>query len=233
MSQFKINDLTLASSITSNMQLETDISGTTANKVNINQLTTYMSDNITVSQSLDDLTDVTITTPQSGNILYTSNGTTWSNIAPGATSGVQAYNANTSFVNVAETRSASINMADNVLQRPEIKDYSETSVNVNATSTTTLDLELGNIFNLAQSLDITILNINNPSPSGKACSFTLIRTKDNSATARAISWPASVKWHNGVAPTLSSTANAVDIFEFFTIDAGTTWFGFIAGQAMA
>lgn len=46
MANVKINDLTLASGIASNMQLETDINGTTANKINISQLTSYFGDNI-------------------------------------------------------------------------------------------------------------------------------------------------------------------------------------------
>jgi hypothetical protein len=46
MSNVKINDLTLASTIDSTMQLETDIGGTTANKINITQLTAYIQEQI-------------------------------------------------------------------------------------------------------------------------------------------------------------------------------------------
>ena len=183
--------------------------------------------------ALTDLTDVTLVSVTAGDILYNTDGTNWANAAPGATSGVQPYGANTSFIDVAETRSASINMADNVIQRPELKDYSETVVTVAAAATTTLDIENGNVFNMSQDTNITTFNFSNPSATGRACSFTLIRTKDNTATTRSITWPAAVKWNGGSAPTLTQTANAVDIFEFVTVDAGTTWFGFIAGLAMA
>ena len=53
------------------------------------------------------------------------------------------------------------------------------------------------------------------------------------STARTITWPSSVDWAGGTAPTLSTANNAVDVFVFYTIDSGTTWYGFTAGQAMA
>lgn len=183
--------------------------------------------------ALTDLTDVTLTSLQVNDFLYSPNGTTWANGAPGVGTGVQAYDVATSKTNVAETRSASINMADNILQRPELKDYSETVASVTAATTTTLDIQTGNVFNMSQDTDITTFSFSNPSASGRCCSFTLIRTKDNTATARNITWPASVKWNNATPPVLTQTAIAIDIFEFFTIDAGTTWFGFIAGQNMS
>jgi hypothetical protein len=142
---------------------------------------------------------------------------------------VQAYDADTSKIDVAETRSASINMADNILQRPELKDYAETRNAVTASSTTTINIEDGNVIDLTHGTDITTFTWSNPSATGKACSFTLIRTKDNSGTARTISWPAAVKWASATAPTLTQTANAVDIFTFLTLNAGTTWYGFLAG----
>lgn len=121
-----------------------------------------------------------------------------------------------------------------VLNTPQIKNYSETVATVTAGATTTIDITAGNVVNMSQATDITTFNFNNPSTTGTCCSFTLIRTKDNSATARAIAWPASVDWsNNGTPPMLSTNANAVDIFTFFTINAGTTWFGFTAGLDMA
>jgi hypothetical protein len=126
-----------------------------------------------------------------------------------------------------------VNMVDNILQRPELKDYSETHQTVAAASTTTLDFESGNVITLTQDTNITTFTWNNPSPTGKACSFTLRRVKDATGTTRTIAWPASVKWAAGSAPTLSQTTGAVDVFSFFTLDAGTTWYGFVAGQAMA
>lgn len=49
---------------------------------------------------------------------------------------------------------------------------------------------------------------------------------------RTITWP-TVKWAGGVAPVISTAANAIDIYTFFTMDGGTTWFGNQAGKGYA
>ena len=136
---------------------------------------------------------------------------------------VQAYDASTSKLDVAETRSASSNFADNVLQSPEIKDYSET---VQAMAANDVDCTLGNVQTKSIAGSVT-LTFSNPPVSGKAGSFTLIATL--SATP-AITWPTSVKWAGGTAP---DTAAGIDVFSFMTTDAGTNWLGFTAGQEMS
>ena len=42
---------------------------------------------------------------------------------------------------------------------------------------------------------------------------------------RSITWPPELKWPASTAPTLTTTAAKVDIFEFETIDYGQTWYG--------
>lgn len=133
----------------------------------------------------------------------------------------------------ANSWGATQTFADNVITGAELKDYSETTQTVSAATTTTIDFTAGGVILLSQDTAITTFNITNPSPTGKACRLTIIRTKDNTATARTITWPSGTIWTNGVTPTLSSTANAVDIFSLVTTNAGTTWYGFTAGQAFA
>jgi len=137
---------------------------------------------------------------------------------------VQAYDADISKTDVAETRTASINMADNVLQRPELKDYSETKVAMGAND---VDLSAGNVFTKTISGNQT-LTFSNPPATGKGGAFTLILTNGGSAT---VTWPASVDWAAATAPTL--TAAGVDVLTFTTIDAGTIWYGIASGLAMA
>jgi hypothetical protein len=137
---------------------------------------------------------------------------------------VQAYDTDISKTDVAETRSASINMADNVLQRPELKDYSETKVAMGAND---VDLSAGNVFTKTIS-GATTLTFSNPPATGKGGAFTLILTNGGSAT---ITWPTSVDWAAATAPTL--TAAGVDVLTFTTIDAGTIWYGIASGLAMA
>lgn len=65
-----------------------------------------------------------------------------------------------------------------------------------------------------------------------ACSFTLILRQDGSGL-HTVTWPASVDWPSATAPTISSGASDVDVYTFLTVDNGTTWLGFTAGQDMA
>lgn len=62
-----------------------------------------------------------------------------------------------------------------------------------------------------------------------ACGFTLILRQDGTGS-RTVTWPGSVDWPGGAAPPLSTAASAVDVLTFLTVDNGTTWLGFVAGQ---
>ena len=137
---------------------------------------------------------------------------------------VQGYDADTSKTDVAETRSASINMADNIVQRPVLKDYAETKV---AMAANDVDLSLGNVQTKTISGAQT-LTFSNPPASGSAGSFTLILTNGGSA---AVTFPASVDWPAATAPTL--TAAGIDLLVFTTIDGGTNWYGVASGIGMA
>lgn len=57
--------------------------------------------------------------------------------------------------------------------------------------------------------------------SGDHGTLTIYRVKDATGTSRTISWPSSVDWPGGTAPTLTQTTSAVDIFVFTTVDGGT------------
>ena len=122
------------------------------------------------------------------------------------------------------------NFADGVVQRPEMKDYSETTVALSAAATVDIDLTTGNVFTITPDQNTTF-TFSNPSPTGKSCSFTLIWTQDGSD--RTIAWPASVDWKDGSAPDVTSGSGKRDIYTFFTIDAGTIWYGFQAGTDMS
>lgn len=121
------------------------------------------------------------------------------------------------------------NLQDNELIRAKIRDYSETVSSPTISSgTLALNLETSNIFTVSLNAAITTLTISNPPASGSGGSFTLIFTADG--TARAVTWPASIKWAGGTAPTLTSTSGKVDSFAFFSSDGGTSWTGYVGGQ---
>ena len=99
-------------------------------------------------------------------------------------------------------------------------------------SSNVVSLNLRTANNFSHDLtEATTVSFTNPAASGKVSAATL-RVIQGS-TARAITWNSSIKWAGDVAPTLSQADNAVDIFVFYTVDGGTTYYGFTAGQVMS
>jgi hypothetical protein len=58
-------------------------------------------------------------------------------------------------------------------------------------------------------------------------SFTMLLRQDGTG-GRTVTWPASVKWPGGIAPTITSTANKTDKYVF--VADGSFWFGTDAGK---
>ena len=107
----------------------------------------------------------------------------------------------------------------------------ETTVSSSSNSTT-VNCRDGNVFSTTLS-ENTTFTFSNPPASGRSFGFTLKIVQDASASSFTVSWPAAVVWPSALAPTLTTTANAVDVFTFFTSNNGTTWYGFTAGLGMA
>jgi hypothetical protein len=124
--------------------------------------------------------------------------------------------------------SDALQMADNQIVRAELLDY---GVTVNALGSSTgsvdLDLETGNTFTLTQTGNITY-TFSNPPPSGAKGSITLVHTMDGTG-GYTRTWPGTVDWAGGSAPAPNTGADQVDIYTFFTVDGGTTWYGFMPG----
>ena len=127
------------------------------------------------------------------------------------------------------TMTETIACADQLIARPELKDYSETKTALVAAASIAIDISTGNVFTITPDQNTTF-TFTNPSPTGKSCAFTLIWTQGGSD--RTISWPASVDWAGGSAPDMTSGSAKIDIYTFFTLDAGTIWYGFQAGADM-
>lgn len=118
------------------------------------------------------------------------------------------------------------------LSQPIIKDYGETANTVSqAGAVLTLDLTTGNHFYTTLTADVTTVTISNPTATGNKCMLVLEITQDS--TARTITWPASVKWPGGTAPTITATSGAIDEIVLTTRDAGSTWLATTRGQAFA
>ena len=122
-----------------------------------------------------------------------------------------------------------LQMGDNIVQRPVMKDYGETVNAIGAIGggTQDIDLTLGNVVTGTVDTSTTTFTFSNPPTTGTAGSFTLILTNGGSQT---VNWPAAVDWAGGSGPSL--TSSGIDIITFTTIDAGTIWYGFAAGLDM-
>ena len=93
--------------------------------------------------------------------------------------------------------------------------------------TQTLDLSTGHTFSFTPS-DATTVSFSNPPASGVATGFTV--EVNNSAGGYALTWPSSVKWHLGTAPTATASK---EVYTFITTDGGTTYYGKKAGENLA
>ena len=137
---------------------------------------------------------------------------------------VQGYDADTAKLDVSQTWSANQNLADYLVQRPVLKDYAiEGSAIGNVGATRTFDLETANFFSATLDQNSTF-TFSNPPASGDFGGFVMELTNGGAYT---ITWPASVDWPAGTAPTL--TSSGVDQLVFTTRDGGTNWYGFVAG----
>lgn len=93
-------------------------------------------------------------------------------------------------------------------------------------SGTAIEVDKGAVFTktISANTTFTISGV----PSGKAATFSLILTNGGSKT---VTWPSSVKWAGGNAPSL--TASGKDILTFLTGNGGSTWYGVVSSIGAA
>ena len=123
------------------------------------------------------------------------------------------------------TFGGAVNLIDNELSRPKLKDYAET---VNAIGTIiddfTINITNGNVQTVTIGGDCEVDFTHWPA-TGIAGTLTLIITNGGAHT---VTWDDDViKWPGNNAPSL--TSSGVDIVSFMTIDAGTIVYGFVGG----
>jgi hypothetical protein len=92
-----------------------------------------------------------------------------------------------------------------------------------------IDLAQSNIFEIKLTQDVVSLLLLNPPPVNIACSAVFIVAQDANG-GRSFAWPESVMWSGGLAPSVSTTPNAQDIYALVTTNGGASWFGFVGGQ---
>jgi hypothetical protein len=96
----------------------------------------------------------------------------------------------------------------------------------NTGTAATIDLTLGNVFTATLTGNCTFTLSNPNANSNRGSSFTLILTNDGTA-GRTVAWSGGTFRFPGGTVTRTTTANAVDVWFFFTPNNGTTWYGSI------
>jgi hypothetical protein len=204
MANIKISDMTAASSASGGQEFEVNESGSTK-KVTGTQLSTFIRGNVT----LGDLS-VTASAAELNYNDITTLGTS----------------------EASKTVTADANGDVNLSEELKAKSYNETYAAVTSSgASTTVNCETGNAFSHTLT-EATTFTFSNPPASGTAYSMSIEIIQDSGASGYAITWPTSVDWPSATAPTLTATANAKDVFVFYTRDGGTNWYGFTAGQAL-
>jgi hypothetical protein len=131
--------------------------------------------------------------------------------------------------NVDNTSDATKNSASATLTNKTIEagvfnnGYTEETVTANTSTAYTIDLANGSLQILTLTGNCTFTFPT--ATAGKG--FTLLLLQDATG-ARTATWPASVKWPAGTAPTITATASKGDKFVF--VGDGTYWWGSNAGQ---
>ena len=105
----------------------------------------------------------------------------------------------------------------------------ESTTVTSSSNAATLNLRDGNVFEHTLTENVTY-TFSNPASSGKVSSFVLKIKQDASASGYTVTFPSSVDFVGGTAPTLTATANAIDTFVVFTTDGGTIYNLLVAGQ---
>ncbi len=117
-----------------------------------------------------------------------------------------------------------IDIGNEQLQNVELNSYSKTVTTADSTTAYALNFSLGNVFNITLTANCTF-TFTNPPTAGKAGTL-FLTLKQDTVGSRTATWPITVLWAGGIAPTLA-TAPSVgsDFLQFNTLDGGATWYG--------
>lgn len=147
-------------------------------------------------QSINDLSNVSSSSPNAGDILR-YDGTNWVEENPELISTITTTTSNRAIsLNYSNAQSFVVNMQSSALHTVSFANWPTTSPLRVLTATMIMKF---------------------PGTGG-------------AATTATVSWPSSVKWPGGTAPTITNKAGATDVFSFVSYDNGTSWLGFTGGQ---
>jgi hypothetical protein len=150
-----------------------------------------------------------MTVTGSGNFAYTRTLTAATNVTF-PTTGTLATLAGT------ET------LTNKTLTNPTVTNYTETPFSANSSTAITLALTNGTVQIITLTGNATITM-----PTATSGKSFIIFLKQDATGGRTVTW-STVKYPNGVAPTITGTASKQDIYSFFA--DGTNWYGTTVGQ---
>jgi hypothetical protein len=178
----------------------------------VTTMTTMIDGKVDDAQVLTDVpvsavfTDTIYTKPSAEPISYITGLTT-------ALDAKETADANISKTDVAETRTANVNLLT----------YTETTISTSGT----IDLSLGTVFTHTHTGGMSSFTLSNVPTTGTS-GFILILENGG---AYPLTWWTGVVWPAATPPIL--TAAGTDVFTFTTPDSGTTWYGIPSGIGMA
>lgn len=153
--------------------------------------------------------------------------------------GVLFYDSVTAWLTVAVTgdiitSSSTSTLTNKTLTGPTITGGTATAqrqvayTEAQATTTGAINCSLGTYFTmvLGGAASVSFTNI----PAAPAVFSLVLKTTQDAAGGRTITWPAAVKWPGGNVPSMVTTPNAVNVFTLLTDDGGTTWQGYLSGK---
>ena len=182
------------------------------------------------TDTTDTLTNKTLTSPKINEDVTVTSTATELNILDGVTASTTEINY-LDITTLGTSQASKVVTADaNGVVKFDNGIQEESTAITSSSNAATLNLQDGTVFTHTLSENVTY-TFSNPAASGYASGFTLKVTQDSSA--RTITWPGSVDWAAATAPTLSTGSGDVDVFVFLTVDGGTIYYGFTAGQDLS
>ncbi len=197
------------------------------------------------TNTTDTLTNKTLTSPKINEDVAVTSTATEINILDGVTASTTEINkldgvtATTTEINYLDITTLGASEASKVLTANASgivnfnKAITEETVALTSGTSVTLDISQGSVFTITLAHNISTFTWSNPASGTNDVSAFVLKVTQDGTGNRTIAFPAAVDFAGGTAPTLSTGAADVDVFVFFTVNGGTTYYGFTAGLDMS
>jgi len=97
-------------------------------------------------------------------------------------------------------------------------------------NTININLAEGNVHEALLTENINSVSFINVNPESNLTTTVTLKITQDSSSAFTVSYPSSIKWAGGTAPTMTNTLSGYDRYVFVSSDGGTSWDGGVMGQ---